>query len=279
MIKKVHLIGYDFSMKKYTSLVLIVFLSIALTSCDWLPYYEGSKAYEDGSVYIGEFRFGKKDGRGVMTFAGGDVYTGEFKDDKRHGQGTLTVPNGANYVGEWKNGKPTGQGTYTHPDGTTHVGEWPVIKKKDNFDPTKIAELIDLAEDTKPIKNVKDEEYESLESTDSLINKLTLSQEDAIRSQFIKCWTPPSGMVFDETMIVSIKINLKPDGYLMKPPEVVDHQRMNSPGQNYYKILAESALRAVRICNPIKTPASMQDRYDDWKVIQLNFDPREVLRN
>ena len=155
----------------------------------------------------------------------------------------------------------------------------PVIKKKDNFDPTKIAELIDLAEDTKPIKNVKDEEYESLESTDSLINKLTLSQEDAIRSQFIKCWTPPSGMVFDETMIVSIKINLKPDGYLMKPPEVVDHQRMNSPGQNYYKILAESALRAVRICNPIKTPASMQDRYDDWKVIQLNFDPREVLRN
>ena len=47
-------------------------------------------------------------------------------------------------------------------------------KKKDNFDPLKIAELIDMAKDTKPIQDVKDEEYESLDSTDTLVNKLTL---------------------------------------------------------------------------------------------------------
>jgi len=155
----------------------------------------------------------------------------------------------------------------------------PVIKKKDNFDPTKIAELIDLAEDTKPIEEAKDEEYESLESTDTLIDKLTLSEEDAIRSQFMKCWSPPIGMKFDDTMVVKIRISLRPDGSLMKPPEVTDHKRMNTPNQRYFKVLAESALRAVRLCDPIKTPASMLDRYDDWKELQLNFDPRKILRN
>mgnify|MGYP001162908067 FL=1 len=152
----------------------------------------------------------------------------------------------------------------------------PVIKKKDNFDPLKIAELIDMAKDTKPIQDVKDEEYESLDSTDTLVNKLTLSEEDAIRSQFLRCWSIPIGMPEDDSLVVKVKISLRPDGSLMKPPEVTDHQRMNKPSQKYFKVLAESALRAVRRCDPIKTPAV--ERYDDWKELQLNFDPRDILR-
>ena len=42
------------------------------------------------------------------------------------------------------------------------------------------------------------------------------------------------------------------------------------------KILAESALRAVRRCDPIKVPDV--ERYENWKNLQLNFDPREILR-
>ena len=34
--------------------------------------------------------------------------------------------------------------------------------------------------------------------------------------------------------------------------EVLDHQLMNMPGQKFYKVLAESALRAVRLCQPQK---------------------------
>ena len=29
--------------------------------------------------------------------------------------------------------------------------------------------------------------------------------------------------------------------------EILDHQRMNRPGQKFYKVLAESALRAVTV--------------------------------
>ena len=33
---------------------------------------------------------------------------------------------------------------------------------------------------------------------------------------------------------------------------------------------------SVRRCDPIKVPDV--ERYDNWKNLQLNFDPREILR-
>ena len=67
---------------------------------------------------------------------------------------------------------------------------------------------------------------------------------------------------------------LKKDGTIMKS-EILDHQRMNRPGQKFYKVLAESALRAVRLCQPLKVPPT---GYDKWKELQLNFNPTEMLR-
>ena len=153
----------------------------------------------------------------------------------------------------------------------------PVIKKKDKFDPLKIAELIDKSKDTKTVEeDMEDLEYDALASTPSLDNKLTLSEEDAIRAQFMQCWSIPIGIPFDDTMIVKIKISLNTDGSLLEPPEVLQHERMNKPSEKYFRTLAESALRAVRRCDPIKAPDI--NRYDSWKKIQLNFDPREILR-
>ena len=153
----------------------------------------------------------------------------------------------------------------------------PVIKKKDKFDPLKIAELIDKSKDTKTVEeDIEDLEYDSLDSTPSLDNKLTLSEEDAIRAQFMQCWSIPIGIPFDDTMIVKIKISLNTDGSLLEPPEVLQHERMNKPSEKYFRTLAESALRAVRRCDPIKAPDI--NRYESWKKIQLNFDPREILR-
>ena len=57
--------------------------------------------------------------------------------------------------------------------------------------------------------------------------------------------------------------------------EILDHQRMNKPGQKFYKVLAESALRAVRLCQPLKVPPT---DYDKWKDLQLNFNPTEMLK-
>ena len=78
----------------------------------------------------------------------------------------------------------------------------------------------------------------------------------------------------DEDLLVRIKLKLKKDGTILNS-EILDHQRMNRPGQKFYKVLAESALRAVRLCQPLKVPPT---GYDKWKDIQLNFNPAEMLK-
>ena len=126
-------------------------------------------------------------------------------------------------------------------------------------------------------EDIIEKDYEALDSTPSLDKRLTLSEEDAIRAQFMQCWSIPLGIPYDDTMVVKIKIFLNTDGSLLKPPEVVQHERMNKPSEKYFRTLAESALRAVRRCDPIKLPDP--ERYDNWKNLQLNFDPREILRS
>ena len=82
------------------------------------------------------------------------------------------------------------------------------------------------------------------------------------------------GLPYDENLLVRIKLKLKKDGTIMHP-EILDHERMNRPGQKFYKVLAESALRAVRLCQPLKVPPT---GYDKWKDLQLNFNPVEMLK-
>ena len=108
----------------------------------------------------------------------------------------------------------------------------------------------------------------------SFATGLTLSQEDALRAQIFGCWSVPLGLPYDENLLVRIKLKLKKDGTIMKS-EILDHQRMNKPGQKFYKVLAESALRAVRLCQPLKVPPT---GYDKWKDLQLNFNPTEMLK-
>ena len=79
--------------------------------------------YAGGAEYVGEFKHGKKHGRGTYTFAN-KKYVGEFRDGEYHGQGTFTFADGLKYVGEFKDGIYNGQGTFTFADGKKYVGEF-----------------------------------------------------------------------------------------------------------------------------------------------------------
>ena len=147
------------------------------------------------------------------------------------------------------------------------------FENKDLFDPNNIAALIDkskeeTAEIVKTNNDVTQDQVRNIENS-----KLTLSEEDALKAQIFGCWSIPLGLPYDENLLVRIKLKLKPDGSVTKT-EILDHARMNKPGQGFYKVLAESALRAVRLCQPLRVPAS---GYERWKELQLNFDAREML--
>ena len=73
--------------------------------------------FEDGSVYVGEVKDGKRHGRGTYTYSDGEKYEGEWKDGKEEGRGTYTYPDGEKYEGEYKDGKEW-TGTSTDVDGS-----------------------------------------------------------------------------------------------------------------------------------------------------------------
>ncbi len=147
------------------------------------------------------------------------------------------------------------------------------FEKKDLFDPSNIAALIDKSkiEETDNIKKNNDITQDQDRNIES--NKLTLSEEDALKAQIFGCWSIPLGLPYNEDLLVRIKLKLEPDGSVAKT-EILDHARMNKPGQGFYKVLAESALRAVKLCQPLRVPNT---GYERWKELQLNFDAREML--
>ena len=147
------------------------------------------------------------------------------------------------------------------------------FEKDEIFDTNTIAALIDkskenLAETTKKTDKITQSQDQSMD-----ISALTLTEEDALKAQIFGCWSIPLGLPYNENLLVRIKLKLKPDGTVMKS-EILDHARMNKPGQGFYKVLAESALRAIQLCQPLRVPST---GYERWKDLQLNFDPREML--
>ena len=148
------------------------------------------------------------------------------------------------------------------------------FEKEELIDTNEIAALIDKAKEEKAAEEIKNKKLTQSSVKNSFATGLTLSEEDALRAQIFGCWSVPLGLPYDKDLLVRLKLELKKDGTILKS-EIIDHQRMNMPGEKFYKILAESALRAVRLCQPLKVPPT---GYEKWKNIQLNFDPTEMLK-
>ena len=148
------------------------------------------------------------------------------------------------------------------------------FEKDELFDPNNIAALIDKSKEETAETTIKSNKITQSNQKNLSSSTLTLNEEDALKAQIFGCWSIPLGLPYNENLLVRIKLSLKPDGTVINS-EILDHARMNKPGQGFYKVLAESALRAIRLCQPLRVPTT---GYERWKDLQLNFDAREMLK-
>jgi hypothetical protein len=79
--------------------------------------------------YNGDFRGGRKDGKGVKTWPSGDRYEGDFVEDRKEGTGKfIWGPRGASagesYSGGYLNDRRNGYGVYEWPSGDRYAGPW-----------------------------------------------------------------------------------------------------------------------------------------------------------
>jgi hypothetical protein len=101
------------------------FPRVISSDCDpSLAKCSGIIVWDDGSSYVGEFEFGKIQGKGKLLFADGSSYEGEFKNETFYGYGTMIYEDGSKYIGDWVLGYREGEGALVYPDGTEYLGEF-----------------------------------------------------------------------------------------------------------------------------------------------------------
>ena len=102
--------------------------------------------------------------------------------------------------------------------------------------------------------------------------KLTISEKDAIRRQFYRCWIVPAGAKDLKDLVVSIRIKLNEEGEVVNTKLLTDSKLNNT----FFRAASESAMRAVN--HPeFKKLQVPKKKYETWKEIILDFDPSQSL--
>ncbi len=105
-------------------------------------------------------------------------------------------------------------------------------------------------------------------------DRLTISELDALKQQLYRCWNVPLGAREPEKLAVEVRVYVRPDRTVQRA-EILNRSRMAQDA--YFRAMAESAFRAVMNpkCSPLLLPPT---KYETWKTLVLNFDPKEMVR-
>jgi colicin import membrane protein len=145
-------------------------------------------------------------------------------------------------------------------------------KTSAKFDANQVAQLLD-----------KREPQRQTASADTINDKPTLgaaagaqgaqlsqSEIDALRARISSCWSPPPGIDANSKLYVVLRVIFKPDATVAQEPVLVE-----GTAAALGPALAESAKRSLLLCQPFTM--LKPEHYDQWKDIELKFDPHELL--
>jgi colicin import membrane protein len=152
--------------------------------------------------------------------------------------------------------------------------------KKKQFDPDRIAALIDKSPDKRGAPRTSTQPTKPTEYTGPTAGErqgtdtvLTAREQDMLKaminSQLQPCAKMPGGGGGIDTPVVSVEFRLRQDGSLEGEPVLVAPQ--SSP---LYNLAAEASIRAVKQCAPFQLPP---DKYGAWSRVTWEFDWPVIL--
>ncbi len=100
--------------------------------------------------------------------------------------------------------------------------------------------------------------------------QMSQSEIDALRARISSCWSPTPGIDANSKVYVVLRVLFKPDGTLSHEPVLVE-----ATASSLGPALADSAKRALLLCQPFTM--LKPNHYDQWKDLELKFDPHELL--
>jgi colicin import membrane protein len=144
-------------------------------------------------------------------------------------------------------------------------------KKQPNFDPTKIAALLDKRD---PQRHAAAGDHLSqnpgLGKSHGNASVLSQSEIDALRRRLAECWNPPVGASNAPNLKVVMRVLFKQDGSVANQPLLVA-----GTASPFGPAMAESAKRAILTCQPFKM--LRPENYELWKDIEITFDPKDMF--
>jgi hypothetical protein len=77
---------------------------------------------DNGNIYNGYVKDGKREGVGITTLTSGQIDIAEYHLNKLHGCAKVEGASGDSYWGEYKDGNREGYGTYEGANGHRYIG-------------------------------------------------------------------------------------------------------------------------------------------------------------
>lgn len=146
-----------------------------------------------------------------------------------------------------------------------------VLKNVAKLKPTETSKTVEKPKET-PQKDSPAKTAQN--NAPALSDKLTISQQDALRRQLEQFWNPPIGAPNPESLVVEVLIEMNPDR-TVRNATVVDTARFS--GDRFYRAAADAALRAVFHYRNVPLDTLPLDKFDTWQTIRSTFDPRDAL--
>jgi colicin import membrane protein len=108
-------------------------------------------------------------------------------------------------------------------------------------------------------------------SADKMSPSLQAQMEGWFQDKFQGCWTQPISLPQGAKYVPEIRVPLNLDGSLAGDPTL-----LNPPSDPGWQPLAESALRAVRTCDPLPVPDIFKPYYEQWRDRIVRFNDEDL---
>jgi colicin import membrane protein len=158
------------------------------------------------------------------------------------------------------------------PPSKPKSGDAPVDPPRQAFDPNAIAKLIGQP------KAGPSHQVASLtplgsptQNAPRMSPSLSASLDGWMQEAYLNCWTQPPTMPEGIRYVAQVRVAFNLDGSLSVQPQLV-----NPPSDPAWRAYAESAMRAVQKCNPLRVPPQYVPYFEQWKVKTVHFDPQDA---
>ena len=141
------------------------------------------------------------------------------------------------------------------------------------YDPNAIAKLIgDTKSSPEPSTNSATPLGLPTQHAARMSPSLAAGLDAWLTEAYLNCWTPPPTMPEGERYVAEVRVAFNADGTLAAQPTLV-----NPPVDPAWRAHAESAVRAVLKCNPLRVPPQYAPYFEQWRTKTVHFDPQSAL--